>query len=137
MFSDIAYLDGRIMIDGARSFRELHAAYPDAYFFFNTRDKSDWIASRESHANGTYIERCAKVTGLDEASVKDAWAGMFDRHTADVEQYFATAGARFLRFDLDRDSPQVIADWLAPDFELNMAHWGHHNRKTRARAHTG
>lgn len=137
VFSDMAYLDGKIMIDGARFFRALHAAYPDAYFLFNTRDKAEWMSSRMRHANGTYLARCAKVAGVDVTNVPALWAQMYDQHTAEVESYFATAEARFLHFYLDCDSPQKIADWLAPDFELNMAHWGHHNRKTRARAHLG
>ncbi|NIY80505.1 MAG: hypothetical protein HWE33_16865 [Rhodobacteraceae bacterium] len=133
-FSDIAFLNGQMMIDGARLFRSLHAAYPDAYFFFNTRDKSDWIASRAAHANGTFLKRFCKMSGLDEAGAKAAWGEMFDRHTAEVQSYFAMADARFLQFDLDRDAPSKIADWLSPDFAVDASLWGHYNRKSQPRA---
>ncbi|WP_417254105.1 sulfotransferase [Celeribacter sp.] len=132
-FSDISFLNGQIMIEGGRLFRTLHAAYPDAYFFFNTRDKSDWIASRAAHANGTFLKRFCKMSGLDEAGAKAAWGEMFDQHTAEVQSYFATATARFLRFDLDQDGPEKIADWLAPDYTIDTAHWGHYNKNSRSR----
>ncbi len=135
-FADIAFVNSRFMLDGARLFRELHAAYPDAYFLFNTRNRADWIASRSRHSNGGYLEKCCKANGLTAAEVKRGWAHMYDVHHAEVEAYF-DGSERFLRFDIDLGDPQSVADWLSPDFDVNTVHWGHHNRGASKRANTG
>lgn len=128
VFTDFAHLSGRLMIEGARYFRELHTAYPEAYFLFNTRDRGDWIASRAAHSNGGYLKRFCKLTGASGAEALSMWRAYFDHHSAAVSEYFATHEARFLRFDLDQDGPEKIVDWLAPDFSVDAAHWGQHNR---------
>ncbi len=135
-FTDISFVNARFMLDGTRFFRELHAAYPDAYFLLNTRDVDDWIASRARHGNGGYLERCCKANSQTADEVKQDWRRMYDVHQAEVQEYFA-GNPRFLRFDIDRDTPQAIVDWLSPDFDVNIAHWGHHNRGASDRARTG
>ena len=135
-FTDIAFVNSRFMLDGARFFRELHAAYPDAYFLLNTRNRDDWIASRANHSGGRYLERCCKANGQTADQVKRGWAHMYDVHHSEVEAFFDD-NPRFLRFDIDRDDPQNVADWLCPDFDVNIAHWGHYNRGASERARTG
>lgn len=135
-FTDIAFVSSRFMLDGARFFRELHAAYPNAYFLLNTRDRDDWIASRANHSGGGYLDRCCKANGQSADEVKHGWAHMYDVHHAEVEAYF-DGNPRFLRFDIDCGDPQRVADWLAPDFDVNIAHWGHYNRGASQRARTG
>lgn len=135
-FADISFVNARFMLDGTRFFRDLHAAYADAYFLLNTRDRDDWIASRARHSKGGYLERCCKATGQTAAQVKEGWAHLYNVHHAEVEAHFE-GNPRYLRFDIDTDSPQIIADWLAPDFDVNTAHWGHYNRGASKRARTG
>ncbi len=135
-FTDIAYVNARFMLDGTRFFRELHAAYPDAYFLLNTRDADDWIASRARHSKGGYLERCCKANGMCADDVKQGWRQMYDVHHAEVQAYFR-GNSKFLRFDIDRDDPEAIADWVSPDFDVNVAHWGHYNRGASERARTG
>ncbi len=134
VFSDIAHLSGRVAIEGARFFRDLHAAYPEAYFLFNTRDRGDWLASRAAHSGGNYLKRFCKLTGRDRDGVLALWREYFDNHSEAVRTYFAAQpDARFLHFDLDTDTPEKIAGWLASDFAVDVAHWGHHNRNAQAR----
>ncbi len=135
-FTDIAFVNARFMLDGTRFFRDLHAAYPDAYFLLNTRDREDWISSRALHSNGGYLERCCKANGMGADEVKQGWRRMYDVHHAEVQAHF-DGNPRFLRFDIDRDDPQAIADWLSADFDVNTAHWGHYNRGASDRARTG
>lgn len=135
-FADIAFVNSRFMLDGARFFRDLHAAYPDAYFLFNTRNRADWIASRARHSDGGYLERCCKANDQTAEEVMQGWARMYDVHHAEVEAYF-DGNPRFLRFDIDKDNPKSVADWLSADFDVNIAHWGHHNRGAPKRARTG
>ncbi|MCA0042658.1 sulfotransferase [Celeribacter litoreus] len=133
VFSDMSHLSGRILIEGARYFRALHTAYPDAYFLFNTRDKRDWLASRAAHSGGRYLQRCCKLAGVGEAEMIEMWGGYYDRHSSEVRAYFSEADARFLEFDLDRDTPERIAEWLSPDFSVDVRQWGHHNRNQQSR----
>lgn len=135
-YTDISFVNARFMLDGTRFFRELYAAYPDAYFLLNTRDADDWIASRARHSNGGYLQRCCKANDQTADQVKQGWRRMYDVHHAEVQDYFA-ANPRFLRFDIDRDNAQAVADWLSPDFDVNIAHWGHYNRGASDRARTG
>ncbi|MFC3613038.1 sulfotransferase [Lutimaribacter marinistellae] len=135
-FTDIAFVNARFMLDGARFFRELHTAYPDAYFVLNTRDKKGWLRSREQHANGTYLDRCCKANGMTVDEVRKGWSDMYDVHHAEVTAYF-DGNPRFMRFDIERDEPQAVAAWLAPDFDVNIAHWGHYNRKAPKQAAIG
>lgn len=135
-FTDMAFVSHRMMLDCARLFRELHQAYPDAYFLLNTRDKDDWLASRAQHADGSYLERCCKANGQDEDEVKSGWAQMYDVHHAEVMGYFA-GNTQFMYFDIDRDDPRAVVNWLAPDFDVNLAHWGHYNQKAPKRVKTG
>ncbi len=135
-FTDIAFVNSRVMLDGARLFRDLHAAYPDAYFLLNTRNRDDWIASRASHSKGGYLARCCKANGQTVDEVKQGWVHMYDVHHIEVEAYF-DGNPRFLRFDIDQDDPQRVVDWLSPDFDVNIAHWGHYNRGASQRARTG
>ncbi len=135
-FTDIAFVNVRFMLDGARFFRELHAGYPDAYFLLNTRNRDDWITSRARHNQGRYLDRCCQANGQSADEVKQGWAHMYDVHHAEVQDYF-DGNPRFLRFDIDRDDPKAVADWLSPDFDVNIAHWGHYNRGASKRARTG
>ncbi|WP_299080734.1 sulfotransferase [uncultured Ruegeria sp.] len=135
-FTDIAFVNVRFMLDGARFFRDLHRAYPDAYFILNTRNRDDWVSSRALHSGGAYLEKCCNANGLTAEEVKQGWAHMYDVHHAEVEVHF-DGNPRFLRFDIDTDEPQIIADLLAPDFDVNTVHWGHYNRGASAHAQTG
>ncbi len=135
-FTDIAFVSADVMIDGSRLFRDLHAAYGDAYFILNTRNKADWLASRAGHAHGGYLNRCARANGMTHDEVIQGWSAMYDVHHAEVEAYFE-GNDRFLRFDIDRDDPQTVADFLAPDFSVNLAHWGHYNQQAPNRASLG
>ncbi|SFJ34054.1 sulfotransferase [Celeribacter neptunius] len=132
VFSDIAHLSGRVFIAGARFFRSLHEAYPEAYFLFNTRDRGDWIASRAAHGEGGYLRRFCKLTGATEAEVFAAWGAYYDLHSREVMDYFTTRDARFLRFELGQDGPEKIADWLAPDFIVDIGFWRRKNRNRQS-----
>lgn len=125
-FCDIAHLSGDVLIDGGRLFRVLHAAYPDAYFLLNTRRVEDWVSSRARHARGSYLTRTCKATGLTAEQVQATWRRLFTTHIDEVTAYFADA-PRFMHFDIDTDHPEALGDWLAPDFDIDPAFWGHHN----------
>lgn len=124
-FSDLNFLGGQIVIEGARFFRELHAAYPDAYFILNTRPVDDWITSRLAHSKGDFARTMAKIGGMSLDEVVAHWRALFLRHDAEVTAYFGD-NPSFLRFDITRDDPQSIADLLAPDFTADPSLWGQH-----------
>ncbi|WP_298495842.1 sulfotransferase [uncultured Maritimibacter sp.] len=130
-FTDLSFLNGNQVIEGARFFRYLHRAYPDAYFLLNTRPMADWIASRLAHGGGHFIDNTRAASGYSQAHVCGLWERMRDTHEAEVETHFA-GNPRFLRFDIATDDPQAIADWLAPDFDIDTAHWQVRNRRPEA-----
>ena len=62
VYSELSYAGGSVYLEANCYFKELHAAYPDAYFILNVRDTESWIASRAKHvgrskkARGSLIE---------------------------------------------------------------------------------
>ncbi len=124
-FSDLNFLGRQIAIEGARFFRELHTAYPDAYFILNTRPVEDWITSRLGHSKGDFARGMARLGDLSIDDVVAHWRALFLRHDAEVRAYFE-GNPRFLRFDITTDDPQSIADLLAADFAVDPTQWGQH-----------
>lgn len=130
-FSDMSHVGANIAIEGARFFRALHAAYPQAYFILNTRPLEDWIASRLAHSGGRFLERYAAATAMKPERVLSHWRAYHQRHQDEVMEHFA-ANPRFLRFDITRDDPALIRDLVAPDYEIDTAHWGVSNQGSGA-----
>lgn len=129
-FTDISFASDRWVIEGARFFRRFHTAYPDAFFILNTRPVDAWLASRAAHASGTFLRRCAKAAGCSTQDVLDGWRRLHTLHEAEVTAHFA-GHERFLRFDISRDDPRQIADFLAPTHAIDTAHWAFHNARNR------
>ncbi|MEM7178731.1 MAG: sulfotransferase [Pseudomonadota bacterium] len=134
-YSDLSYADAKLYIEGAHFFRHFHAEYPDAWFILNTRDEAAWLDSRLSHRNGTLRARAMKIYGVDEAGLRTLWETQFRSHNAAVRQHFADAG-RFLEFRIDQDPAERLANFLHPDFDIDVKHWRQRNRSP-ATASTG
>jgi len=122
-------------------FKELHAAYPDAYFILNVRDTESWIASRAKHvgrskkARGSLIERIALAYGTDTETAKEIWRSYHAPFHAQVTDYFAgQPDARFHIYDIDQHGPDDLASWLAPDYQLDPSLWVARNVTTEVQA---
>lgn len=55
VFSDLIYLDARVLIEGNEYFEEMMNDYPNARFIYNYRNQGEWIRSRLLHANDSGI----------------------------------------------------------------------------------
>lgn len=122
-FFDLEYSTQDVEIENFRAFREMDAAYPDALFILNTRDKGAWIRSRARHADGRYVEKWMKRLGTDEPGVYEHWSRDFDDHHKAVKTHFGHSPHRLLVFDIDQNTPQQIADWVAPWYTLDTGKW--------------
>lgn len=120
-YSDLNYAGGGIYIEAVRLFRQLHVEHPDAYFILNTRRTEDWIRSRHAHVSGDFVRNAADALGVTEARLKEIEAALHARHEAEVTEYFAEHAARFLRYDIDADGPEVVAAFLADSYTLDPA----------------
>ena len=51
----------------------------------------------------------------------------FAAHASEVRTHFEEEGGNFLEFNVEEDDPQLIADFLSPDFKVDPRHWAHWN----------
>ncbi|CFX36604.1 conserved protein of unknown function [Candidatus Filomicrobium marinum] len=121
-YSDIIYSTHREQIEGNKHFRLFHELFPRAYFILNDRNLEAWVKSRSNHHNGSHLERCMAAWKTDERGVKTIWRQTYEAHTNDVLDYF-NGHARFLHFRIDRDSINMLIDFLSPSFTLRARGW--------------
>jgi hypothetical protein len=121
IFTDMEWITKSFALEGYKLFPFFADAYPDAVFILNTRDREDWIKSRFNHQNGTYVKKWKGALNIsDDAALADFWRADWDNHHSRVEQYFADKPARFVKFDIAKDSPEVFSR-LFPGHELDAS----------------
>jgi len=125
-FSDLGMASQRLVFEGARLFRQLHAEHPDAYFILNTRPVGKWIKSRLAHMQGRYVRNFAEAMGQPESKMPQIWRKQQAAHHGEVRDYFA-GHDRFLEFDIEADDPRAVQTLLAPDFRIDVTHWALRN----------
>lgn len=123
-FSDLTYLDVDQVIEANAYFREFTSQYPDSYTILNLRPVEDWLVSRANHRDGWFLERYARATGLSPSDVLEAWRKQFYAHSEAVISYYKDS-PRFMQFDISRDKPEQICDFLRKDYNIDQRHWGH------------
>lgn len=125
-YTDIQQVTKEQAIEGVRYFRELYAYYPNSYFILNTRDKEAWLKSRLAHGAGFYARRYARALGVEtEEEVVARWSAEWDRHHAEVKEFFADKPGRLLVYDIKNSKPQEMVDFLAPDFLTRVEDFRH------------
>lgn len=122
-FSDMMYLSKSIHLEANTLFREMHHAYPDARFILNTRDKSNWIASRLRHLKGSFLQDCMTCYGLDKDDVVAIWSKQWERHHRDVRDYFKGYPKLFLEFDIENDAPSRLCSFLGDISAFDPSNW--------------
>lgn len=128
-YTDLAYYVDGMFYEGARLYPYLHDHYPDSYFIIAVRNIDAWILSRLAHRGSSLAPRAASALGdITHQEVASLWRDQFRAHNDEVRGYFARhPEARFLEFDLEAGDPRRIADFLADDFTIDVAHWGQRN----------
>lgn len=121
-FTDMMSIGPERIIEPYKQFDYIRRHHPDAYFLLNTRDRERWIESRLNHIF-PLAEQYAAILGIPVADVPDYWRGEWEGHHARVRAAFAGSD-RFLEFDIEKDDPARLVEWLAPDFPgLDARHY--------------
>lgn len=129
-FSDMGTSFGGQVIDTFREYRYIVEFYPDAYFILNVRDMRRWLLSRCN--SGHLLERHMQVRGyrtIEEALLQ--WTLEWTSHLQDVKRFFSDKPSQLLVFDIERDDPIKIVDFLRPDFDLDAGYWKRSNETGR------
>jgi len=126
-FSDLNYLDDEIMIDANRFFKDIHAAFPDAYFVLNDRDVDAWLLSRRNHGRGGWFMRCARnVFKKNDEEIMAAWRAEYLEHRAEVLKYFENS-SRFFHFSIDSGDIKRFVEFLRPVYRVDPSRWAKKN----------
>jgi hypothetical protein len=120
-FTDMEYLDSHgVFLEGYKLFRYFADQYPDAVFILNTRDREAWIRSRLGHGTSApYAMRQMifhNVTSIDELT--DIWRADWDRHHAQVIEFFSERPFRFFVLKIETDLPHLLNEKL-PEWKLD------------------
>lgn len=102
-FTDMEFVSQTQIIEIREYFRDIASARPDCFFILNTRDKNNWLRSRSSHNNGTYIDRYRKFWNIDDEKIIAEWSRQWDKHHLDVR---AELPAERL-FEFNTDNPDM------------------------------
>ena len=128
-FADMVYHDTDEYIEANVYFKELHRAYPDAYFILNDRPEADWLKSRLAHKNGDYLRRCAKSirhgSVLTQHEVECEWLHHRRSQQGLLAQYFNKEDDRFMVFDICHDDISKLIDFVKDDYDLDRNYWEH------------
>jgi hypothetical protein len=124
-FTDMESAENNIF--GHRYFREIYAEYPGSYYILNTRSKENWMRSRLAHRDGLLVKIMKKNFNLSSSEILRYWSLEWDSHHKAVTDFFKDKG-RFLLFDIEKDPPEILCQFLEQSFSLDPQHWGHYNK---------
>jgi hypothetical protein len=121
VLTDMEFVTKDFALEAYKLFPLLADAHPDAVFILNTREREDWIKSRFAHRHGNYSKKWKLALKIkDDAMLADFWRRDWDNHHARVEKYFSDKAARFVKFDIAKDSPEVLSR-LFPGREMDVS----------------
>jgi hypothetical protein len=121
-YGDICYASNTLVLEANQLFPHVFRQYPGHYFFFADRPVEDWIRSRIAHSN--FLERHMAYFGIeDRDAMLDLWREQYVSTRSRIIAHFAENGGNFLLFDLYKDKPERICEFLKPDYQLDSAHW--------------
>lgn len=108
----------------------LDAQYPGSRFILNTRDVERWVESRLAFNEGKY-RSCIHGDRYHatDAELADCWRRTWHDHHRAVQEHFRDRPKDLLVFDIEKDGPQDLIDFL-PEFDFDPLHWGKRNART-------
>ena len=108
-------------------FEELDKQYPGSRFILNTREVEGWIRSRRRFLDIGYTF-CTHGDGFhgSQDELEDCWRDHWRDHVSSVRGYFSDKTGSLLEYDIQRDEPRKISDFL-PELDLDPGKWGRHN----------
>lgn len=130
VISDLFYLSDQVYLEANTLFPLMARQNPECRFLLNTRDREAWIASRMAHFTpgaGKLIDRACAFLQLTDDKVQALWRDQWERHHAAVRDHFRNTD-RLLIYDIERDTPERIAEWLGPSWNIDPGRLRHLNR---------
>ena len=133
-YGDMNFANNRMAIEANIFFKELDKQYPGSKFILNTRPVENWILSRSKHKSrfGSYLGRYKEIFETeDDGVVFEAWQSWFQDQFTDITNYFRDRD-NFLIFDIENDDPAKIAEFLKPEFSIDVTAWEQKNKTRRS-----
>lgn len=128
VFADMECIDSTFAFEAYKLYPYFADQYPDAAFILNTRDVERWLQSRFAHSYGSYVERYKKILKIrNDGDLLSYWRADWHRHHENVEHYFGERRRRFLKFNIETDSPDAIAAFV-PEYRLDSSKYKIHGR---------
>ena len=125
-FCDIGNASPAGVIEPFKEFRYIFQFYPTSYFILNVRDVQRWLLSRCNHVR--LVEWHMKARGISTLEeLLLAWTVDWHRHARDVRAFFADKPGQLIVFDIERDDPRRIAEFVKADFTLDPACYARSN----------
>ena len=84
-------------------YKKLYKQYPNSIFILNIRNKKNWLNSRLNHGNGRYLKRFKQYYKLSTEQVIKLWSDTWDKHIADVKQFFKDKPDLLLIYNIEKD----------------------------------
>jgi Sulfotransferase domain len=130
VFSDMEdVVRGVFAFEAYKLYPYLSAQYPDSVFILNTRDVEKWLRSRLEH--GGYAKKWKTVLNVEsDEELLSHWRYDWQRHHENVERYFSNSERRFLKLDIENDSPEKINHAL-PEYQLDLSKYSIRGRSNR------
>ena len=124
-FSDMEHFDDDmgVFYSHVYYYKLLDKQYPDSKFILNTRNIGNWIISRLNHEfrgmPGFYANYIMSRLNINFNQLLDKWRLEWDNHHKEVKEYFKGREDDLLIFNIEKDDPQKIVDFLKNFYALN------------------
>lgn len=124
VYSDMVYLSNEFFVEANLYFEYIFNEYPNSYYILNTRPVEKWIASRKKHGRGGFLERYKKAFNIEENEAEKMWRQTFENQEKQMLAFFKDKPrSNFLHFNIEKDSPERIKDFLMDEIDLDISHW--------------
>ena len=111
------------------NFKHIDKCYPGSKFILNTRPREKWIRSRFSHLRGRFARKRARRGRLTMKALARKWRRQWDDRHSDVKEYFRERPGDLLVFNIEKDSPEKIRDFLhGTGLNVDVRKWGRYNK---------
>jgi hypothetical protein len=119
VFSDMEdIVRGVFAFEAYKLYPYLSAQYPGSLFILNTRDVDKWLKSRLEH--GGYAKKWKNLLSVEsDEELLSSWRRDWVRHHENVERFFAPGQYRFLKFDIENDTPEKL-NLALPEYQLDV-----------------
>lgn len=123
VFTDMISMDGKLLIEGYKFFRELYEQVDGAMFILNVRDRDIWIRSRVNWRHAA--DHFKAYYGISETSDLIArWERDWDEHLKAVQDFLPSEC--LLVFNIETDSPLRLCEFAGLE-PAAARHYTQHN----------